>query len=477
MSSETAATPDPRAVASPLRRAIFSGVLVVVFLALGAMGFKALADQAKDSRQSARPAPPALVRSAEAARTTYVEKIQAYGRARALRRTTVSAEVAGTVTQVIANLEAGRSFDYTPKPTHTNGSQGTPPRRDESGPVVLEIDTAELADMVTKAEGERAVTVADKARLDDALVTLDAQMQLAQAELAATERERDRVAKLVADGRKLPPSQLDIEELKVLGRKQLIEQLKQRRIDNTSQKQVLTQRLAVQQTAIDMAKRNLRRADVRLPFPGVIDERRVNVGDRVGPGQALFTILDLQTVEIPIPLPARTFHDVQVGAEVVLHRIDGAVLEDGGETLVAHRGTVARKAPRIDEGARVYLVYVEVSGTPTSNPVAPGAFFRATVTGRTHENVFAVSREAFSGRDLFLVDPPAEPDTDGGNIGDAPGRRGIARRVTPTVSHWLPDVALVTGGLDAGDEYVTTNLESVAAGGRLRLAADADDTR
>ena len=97
------------------------------------------------------------------------------------------------------------------------------------------------------------------------------------------------------------------------------------------------------------------------------------VGDVVAPGTPLFTIVDLSIVEVPLQLPARSFGRVKVGSEVHLFN------EDLGTSLPM--GRIARIAPSIDERQRVYEAFVEIAGTGTDNPVAPGTFVRATVPG------------------------------------------------------------------------------------------------
>ncbi len=442
-----------------VRRVIFVALLAAGLLALGMMGFKKLAGLAKDSERSDTPPPPAMVRTQKAARGTYTEALTGYGRAQAVRSTTVSAELAGYVVDVHKGLEAGNAYEFVlPKPS--NGSGNPKKEQPRPGPAVIQLETYELEDIIKRAEQERDAIHADIARLKAATTTIGERIGLSRTELATAKRERDRVEKLVR-GEKLPPSQLDAEKLKVMVREQAIKLLTQTKTDNEKQQDVLAKRIEAAETGIKIAKRNLSHATVRVPFPGVIEMRHVNRGDRVGPGQALFTVLDLSKVEVPIALPARFYDDVQVGATVTLTHTDSGTL--------VHKGPVARKAPKIDEIERIFFIYVELEGTPTSNPIAPGTFLKATLDGRTHEDVVVVPREAFAGEDLFVIQEDKE-------AAEGATRQGVAERITPSVSRWLVDVAVVTAGVEDGQEIVTSNLESVANGTRLRIAPPTDET-
>lgn len=440
---------------SMIRRIVFVAVLALAFLFLGRMGFQKLAALAEDSERSDTPPLPAMVRTQTVEHRTYRETLRGYGRARAVRLTTVAAEVAGYVEHVDRKLEKGNAYAFEP-PTTSNGA-GQPAReRPTPGPLVVKLETHELEDLVKRAQAEMDALDAEVARLVALAAIYEERIELAREELRTATRERDRVERLVRDGGKLTPSELDAEILKVMLREQAIKQLVWNKTENEQQQLVLAKRKVAAEANADIARRNLRRASIHVPVPGVIDAREVNRGDRVAPGQTLFTVLDLSRVEVPVALAARFFADVQVGAAVEL-------FDPETETLV-HTGTIGRKAASIDETERTFFVYVVIDGTPTSNPVAPGRFLRAELGGRTHQDVVVVPREAFAGEDLFVVveDPEADPD--------ATPRRGKAKRITPTVSRWLVDVALVTGGLKDGQEIVTSNLEAVANDARLRIA-------
>lgn len=441
-----------------LRRTIFVIVLCIAFIALGVMGFKQLAGMAKDSKRSSTPPEPAMVRSMKVERRTYAETLRGYGRARALRRTTVSADVGGYVESVDARLEVGTPISFVAKP-RPSAKDGKPSERDESGPVVIRIESVELHDLHKRALAEVQASKAEDQRLKAAAVKLEERHELAEADLATARRERDRVARLVREGGRFSKSQLDAEELKVSLQRRALLQLETEQTDNANQQKVLAERLVAREADASIAARNLRRAKIRVPFPGVVESRSVNAGDRVGPGQALFAMIDLSAVEVPVALPARYFADVDAGSAVTLY-----YAESGRK---AHTGTVSRKSPGVNEAERVFYAFVVIKGTPVSNPVAPGEYLRAEVAGRTHENVYVIPREAFASEDLFALDADAE-STAGQAAGAA--RRAIARRITPTVSRWLMDVAVVTGGLADGDEIATTNLESVANGSKLRVA-------
>ena len=64
------------------------------------------------------------------------------------------------------------------------------------------------------------------------------------------------------------------------------------------------------------AERQLRKTDLRAPFSGVVSERRVNVGDDVTPGTALFTVVDLGSLRLDASVPSEQLGLLKVGSPV-----------------------------------------------------------------------------------------------------------------------------------------------------------------
>jgi len=434
------------------RRVIASIVLIAVVVFVGFMGFTKLAGMREDSARSPGAVPPPLVRRGVAKRADYQEKLRGYGRTQAIRRNRISAEVAVIVTWVSPAIEAGTAIDFDPPP-RTNGDapKGGEPA---AGPKAVRIDDRDLLDLHARALAEKAAVESDIRRLETLHTSIEARLEVATEEREVAMREYERVADLVRKKR-LGKSEGDRERLKVTLRERVLLELQWSDAETEESLKEAKERLKARGNDVALAARNLTRATIYVPFPGRVEERHVNRGDRVNVGSPLFDIVDLSKVEAPIALPGGRYDDVNVGSHVTLRSA-----QDRRELWT---GTVARKAPRISESDRTFFVYVEIEGDAISNPVAAGMYVVADVDGKTHEGVIPVPREALVGEDLFIVESRVVDGKDDGFV---------ARRVRPEIVRMLSGVALVRAGLEDGARYVLTNLESIADGSVIRIAED-----
>ena len=433
---------------SLLRRTITSVVVGALLLAAGMAGFQRLSALKKESERSIGGAGLPVVRVETAERSAYTETVRGYGRARALRLTDVPSEVATVVTYVSPALEAGAAIDSSTDESSTGTTNGGG-AEDDNLPVLVRLDARDLKDAKERASLERDAAQADVKRFTQLGESLAERLVVSKEEVATARREYERIEKLVP--KTLPQSDLDRQQLQVSLRRLQVLDLESRIEENGHALEAAKARLEALAKAADIAERNLERAVIRAPFPGRIVDRHVQLGDHVQPGEPLFRIVDLSRVEVPVALPAGRYGDVRVGSPARLTHART------GEELWT--GTVARVAPDINTSERTFFAFLVVEGTPTANPITPGSHVLAEIEGRTYENVIAIPRRALLGDIAYVAKPTPE------------GPSLIEER-HPILVRLLPGEALVVGGLEAGDRYLVTNLESVAAGSRVRIAGD-----
>jgi membrane fusion protein (multidrug efflux system) len=103
---------------------------------------------------------------------------------------------------------------------------------------------------------------------------------------------------------------------------------------------------------VDIARVNLRDAEVRAPFDGIVAGRAVEAGSRVSADAELLTVVDTSALEAKVQVSTRDIPRVAVGQTTEL-QIDGME----GQTI---SGMVARINPVAESGTRFVPVYLQL---------------------------------------------------------------------------------------------------------------------
>ena len=172
---------------------------------------------------------------------------------------------------------------------------------------------------------------------------------------------------------------------------------------------------------------------------------RVEVGERVAPGQQLLSIVDLSRIEVPIELPVSLRARVQAGAPARLS------LESGPD--VVWSGRVARISPSADELTRAFSLFVEVDNAGRAVPLVPGMFVRARIDGQMLQDVLIVPRGSIQDGRVFVC------------------RDGRARPQDVRAQRQLLDRTVVSG-LEPGTVVITSNLDVLYDGAPVEVLLD-----
>lgn len=193
----------------------------------------------------------------------------------------------------------------------------------------------------------------------------------------------------------------------------------------------------------------VRRAVVRAPISGILDDRMVEVGSMVAPGAPVARILDADTVEIVGGVPERYAADIEAGAEVLVS-VDALA---GRE----YTGTVDFVGSAVDGGSRTFQVEVDVPNPGLG--IKPGMVANVRIARRTLDAALAVPRQAVIRRENGYVVFVAR-EVDG-------GWRAETRPVVPGVSR--EEMVVIEQGLEAGDRVVVVGQQRLAEGDALRI--------
>jgi len=116
---------------------------------------------------------------------------------------------------------------------------------------------------------------------------------------------------------------------------------------------LMAQRAEVAAAEADLAaiRLDIERTRIRAPFAGVIERSQREVGERVGVGTALFTLIDDSALAVSAQLPQRAAAEVQPGMAAQVTLISGVEL----------RGEVGFVATAADPATRSYRIEVDVA--------------------------------------------------------------------------------------------------------------------
>jgi RND family efflux transporter MFP subunit len=189
--------------------------------------------------------------------------------------------------------------------------------------------------------------------LDEVRRSATSAVKSAENQLVVAQREAERTERLVNAGA-LAPRDLDLARSNVTA---------------------VEAQLADARSRLASVERQLEDAVLRSPISGIVSSRAVNVGDVVGVGMSLFTVIDPSSMRLEAAVPSDDLSQLRVGATVEF--------EVRGYDQ-AFKGRVERIAPQADPATRQVPIFVaipNVGGRLVAGLFAEGRVVSRTATG------------------------------------------------------------------------------------------------
>jgi RND family efflux transporter MFP subunit len=214
---------------------------------------------------------------------------------------------------------------------------------------------------------------------------------------------------------------------------------------------------AAAEADLSVAKLNLERTKISLPFDGVVVSESVDVGQFVGNGSRLATVYGTDVVEIRVPLDSGEIAWFDVPSRRGGKGAMAEVSVGSGSARSVWDGRVTRMEAQVDQMSRMVHVVIEVQRpyeTSADHPaLLPGTFVDVRISGRTLEEIAAVPRYAVHDGDRVWV------FADGAlEIRDVEVIRADRQQT------------LLSSGLDEGDLVILSSLDAVTVGMTIRRA-------
>jgi len=251
---------------------------------------------------------------------------------------------------------------------------------------------------------QTAVVRQARAMMDDARLTRDRSIKLAQQELIAR-------------------AQLDTAEAAL----QVSEGRYQDAIEEVRNRQAV---IAQRRSELDLARQQLSDTVIVSPLEGVVSLKQASVGEYLSAGAPIATLVRVHPLRLRVPVPEREGSGVRAGHAVTL------TVE--GDTTV-YRGRVVRLSPIVQEQNRTLLVEAEVPNE--RGFLRPGSFARVDILTEVSQPVITIPATAvivFAGVEKVMV-----------------VRQGKTAEVRVTTGRRLGSDVEILDGLKRGDPVVT----------------------
>ena len=208
--------------------------------------------------------------------------------------------------------------------------------------------------------------------------------------------------------------QLEMKEADVVRREwELINQgeptgLQAREPQLASARAALEAALAVEEAA----KRNLDRCEIHAPFDGMVARAGVRPGQFAALATPLGELFATDVAEVRLPLISSDLSFIDLprpGAKVALGQAPKVILSaQAGERRTEWLGHIVRSEETVDPMNRMVYVVAQVVDPyglvkRDGAPLRSGTFVRASIEGRTQENVIVLPRHALRGRNQVWI--------------------------------------------------------------------------
>jgi len=382
--------------------------------------------------------------------------VSTFGTARSDQEATIAAEVAGTIVDSKL-IDVGASV-AGPEPAGAGAAKTRP------GDLLVTIDPETYRQRVLQAEALLAQDEAELAKLAQDVKNSRRLLEQKQESLKSAQAQLDLQRKLFKDaaGRETELRRAELEYQQVeAAALQLQSDID---LEEVRRKQILARQAAHEQD-LELARLELRRADIHAPFAGVVSEVLVETGQYVRPGEPLLKLANVNRVEIPLPLPLGQSGPV---SELLAAGETPVVQLAEHETAECRWvGRVTRIAPVANEMTRTVDVFAEVDNTQSRDALRPGTFVHARIESGTRSNLLLIPRGAIIDGAVFVAKPSSAQAAEGDSSADESDSQAERRPVE--IQGMLQGFAIITSGLVPGDRVVLTNLDVLSDGTRLKV--------
>lgn len=214
--------------------------------------------------------------------------------------------------------------------------------------------------------------------------------------------------------------------------------------------------------AIARTEAQIAKKAITAPFDGILGIRQVNLGQFLNPGEAIVTLTDLSELFINFTLPEQTLAELQVGQEVTL-TVDAYPAQE-------FKAKINAIEPQVGQETRTVKVQAQMSNP--QNLLAPGMFAKVKVFLKEAAPEVVIPETAVDftiyGDSVYVLRTPDEGMPQKNEQGEALYK--AERLYVKAGRRFDNKVAILEGGINAGDKVVTTGQLKVNPGVLVKIA-------
>ena len=222
-------------------------------------------------------------------------------------------------------------------------------------------------------------------------------------------------------------------------------------------------KLDTTKAALDLATVNLRDGTLYSPISGILDRLNIDPGEYINPGQTVMTIVDIDRVDIELPIPEKDILYFEKGQEVRISMSQSGQEECGMKAEYSEdsgcrvfQGTIDFISLSADESTRTYTIKVGVDNS--KRVLRPGMIVRAHLVRRQMEDAIAVPFFTIIdhefGKSVFVVED------------------GIAREKPIKYGAFQKGLVEIRNGLKPGERLVIVGQRNLVDGQKVDVTGD-----
>ena len=226
---------------------------------------------------------------------------------------------------------------------------------------------------------------------------------------------------------------------------------------NLTQVEQARAQLRSAKAALEKARLDLARTEIRVPFHGRVRDRNVGIGQYVTAGMPMGRVFSIDTVEVRLPLTDTQLVELNLPLGfTVTEGVDAPEVNFSanlGNRQFNWIGSIVRIDASIDQETRLIYATAEISdpyglGAANGMPMAVGMFVNAEIEGVAEQSAFVMPRLALRNKDkVYVINEDNELEIR-----------------TVEVLSTSEERVLVTSGVSVGDRVVTSPVPNARDG-------------